>query len=113
MIDRLNKLCKWRTVLAGWHGGTKAMNADGAKAMRDLMDKWLIMRAETNALAELLIEKGVFTQQEFTGQLHNEAQLLDQAMEKQFPGFRTTAVGVEIYDPKLAAETTRRLGFPP
>lgn len=113
MIDRLNKLCKWRAVLAGWHAGTKSMSSPGTQAMRDLMDKWLVMRAESNALAELLIEKGVFTQAEFTGQLHNEAQLLDQAMEREFPGFRTIESGIEIYDMNLAGETMRRLGFPP
>lgn len=112
MIDRLNKLCKWRSLLAGWHLGSRPDNAPGVPAMRDLMDKWLVMRAEMNAVAELLIEKGVFTSEEFRGQLQNEAQLLDQQLERMFQGFRTTATGIEVYDSQLAKETMTTLHFP-
>lgn len=116
--DTLNKLCKWRSVLAGWHTGSKAlMKTDGTPvpgvaAMRDLMDKWLIIRSENNALASLLIEKGVFTASEFTDAIHAEASLLDKAMEQKFPGFRTQPYGVEIFDLPLARQTMARLGFP-
>jgi hypothetical protein len=113
MIDPLNKLCKWRSVLAGWHAGTQSMQSTGVQAMRDLMDKWLVMRTESSALAALLIRKNVFTAEEFTDQVHREAAELDRAMERVFPGFRTVEHGVEIYDLDHAQETMRRLGFPP
>lgn len=112
-MDPLNKLCKWRQVLAGWHHGTKAMNANGNLAMRDLMDKWLIARCEATAIATLLINKGLLTSEEVKDAIFQEATLLDMDMEKQFPGFRTDETGVVIYDTKLAHKTTKDLGFPP
>ncbi len=113
MIDPINKPCKWRTVLAGWHNGTQSLETQGCKAMRDLMEKWLIMRAETSAFAAILIEKKVFSAEEFRSAVHREAALLDKSMESMFPGFRTTEIGIQIYDLKLANETMRKLGFPP
>lgn len=117
-IDSLNKLCKWRMVLAGWHTGSKALLTPtgtpnpGVKAMRDLMDKWLIMRAETNALAGLLIKKRVFTSEEFTAAILREADHIDHDMERVFPGFRTSEEGVVIYDLDMARKTVADLGFP-
>lgn len=112
MIDKLNKLCEWRTVLAGWHHGTRSINSPGPQAMRELMDLVLILRAEGNAVAALLIQKGVFTATEYTEQLQKEAEFLDQQMSAFFPGFRTSEVGIEIYDVPLARSTMARLGFP-
>lgn len=117
--EALQKLCKWRAVLAGWHIGSRTLSAadgyasPGVPAMRDLMDKWLVMRAENSAIASLLIKKGVFTATEFTKELNVEAQLLDTEMERLFPGLRTTLDGVAIYDLDMARETMRAKGFPP
>lgn len=113
MSDMLQKLCKWRTVLAGWHGGSMGKDAPGCRALRDEAEMRLLMRAELNALAGLLIAKGVFTAEEFTRQLDIEAAHLDRSYERRFPGFRTTPDGVDIYDTDMAHETTKRLGFPP
>jgi hypothetical protein len=118
-LDPLNKLCKWRMILAGWHKGTQGLRTaegtatPGLSAMRDLMDKWLIMRTETSALAALLIAKGVFSHEEFSAAVYHEASLLDNDLEAVFPGFRTTDEGVHIYDIGLANRTMARLGFPP
>lgn len=108
----LEKLCKWRTVLAGWHHGTRAMSEPGTKAMRDLMEKWLLMRAENNAMTGLLLAKGVFTAAEYDAALAREAALLDEDMERLFPGFQAMSTGLRI-DPRVANETMERLGFPP
>jgi hypothetical protein len=112
VIDNLNKLCKWRSVLAGWHNGTKTLNSPGTSAMRDLMDKWLIMRAEGSAIAALLVRKGIFSGEEFTDQVMAEAAILDRQLETVFPGFRTTENGVSI-DLAVAQETMRKKNFPP
>ena len=113
MIDALNKLCKWRTVLAGWHIGTKSMTEPGTKAMRDLMDKWLVLRSETTALITLLIEQKVISAEDFSNQVRIEAAFLDEAMEKMFPGFKSFDGGIHITDVGLAEQTMQRLGFPP
>ena len=107
----MEKLAKWRTVLAGWHNGTRSMEEPGTNAMRDLMDKWLCMRVENNALAGLLIEKGVIALEEYQARIEHEAEWLDASLAKRFPGFKSTPTGLSI-DPALAAETMRRLGFP-
>lgn len=117
-LDPMNRLCKWRTVLAGWHTGTKSLRTPsgtpepGVQAMRDFMDKWLITRVESNALAGLMIAKGVFTAEEFTLACYQEAVHLDAQLQRQFPGFVTSDDGVTIYDMKLARKTMHDLGFP-
>jgi hypothetical protein len=117
-IDALNKLCKWRSVLAGWHRGTSSVMTGGkptpgVAAMRDLMDKWLIMRAENSAIVRLLVEQKVFDERQFRQALMDEAAALDKDMERIFPGFRTSEDGIVIYDPALARKTTEEKGFPP
>jgi hypothetical protein len=114
----MEKLCKWRAVLAGWHVGSQALldpsgkPTPGLQAMRDLMDKWLIIRVESNAIAVLLIEKGLISREVYLRQYEIEAHHLDKAMAGLFPGFRTTDLGIVIYDMELAMETITRLGFP-
>ena len=117
--SNLNKLRKWSLVLAGWHLGSKSM-IDGAghvmpgvRHMRDLMDRWLIMRVEISALTTLMIEKGVFTAEEFMTAANREAASLDSDLEDAFPGLRTTSEGVIIYNPDLARDTMIIKGFPP
>lgn len=111
--DPLNRLCKWRMLLAGWIAGTHSIDQDGTKGLRDLMDKFLIARCEGSAFAALAIKKGLFTEAEFRAQLDREADWLNTTYERLFPGFKTTNDGITIYDIDMARETTRRLGFPP
>lgn len=117
MIDPMNKLCKWRTVLAGWHTGSKALlnpqgkPEPGVQAMRDLMDKWLIMRVDNSAMAAILIKKGIVTAEEFTAQVYAEAEHLDAALTTLFPGFRSTENGMSI-DIEKALKTMADKGFP-
>lgn len=107
----MNKLCKWRSVFVGWMIGTKRGDEPGVQAYRDAVDFRLAARVELNALSTLLIEKGVFTREEFTAQVAIEAGLYDTQLEKLFPGYRTTDEGLSI-DPRVAAETNKRLRFP-
>lgn len=113
MIDPLNKLCKWRSIFAGWMFGTRAMDRPGTAAMRDLAEKWLIMRAENNAILGMLIEKKLFTSHDFEKRLMKEADWLDRDMERRFPGMKTTETGVVFYDMDMANKTMTDLGFPP
>jgi citrate synthase len=112
VLAALNKLCKWRTVLAGWHNGTQSIETAGNPAMRDLMDKWLIMRVETTTLTALLLDKGLVTQAEYQAQIVREAALLDQTMEEFFDGFRSTDHGLEIFDIQRANAMMAKRKFP-
>jgi hypothetical protein len=92
----LNRLAKWRTVLAGWQLGTRPQGDPESDAVRDHRELSLLLRAEVAALAALLIAKGIFTVEEFTRQVAAEAELLERALEKRFPGARATDDGITI-----------------
>ena len=96
MSDALNKLCKWRMVLASWQLGTRPNTDPECQAVRDQRELLLLLRVEVNTLVNLLTANGVFTVEEFTEQCDVEAGFLDRAYEKQFPGATTALDGVHI-----------------
>ena len=102
----MNKLAKWRSVFAGWQLGTRAKGDPECDAVRDHRELSIIMRAEMTALVTLLIEKKVFTVEEWSTALEKEALQLDHNYELRFPGFKTSQHGVEM-DVKVAVETTK------
>lgn len=111
MTDRpnLNRLAKWRALLAGWQLGTRPKGDPESDAVRDHREATLVHRAELSALAALLIDKGVFTGDEFAAAVEREADLLCTQMEARFPGIRATDHGLEL-DPAQAVETMK--GWP-
>lgn len=106
VIKELNRLCKWRTVFAGWQLGTRPTHDPECQAVRDQREVLLLLRVELSALTNVLITKKVLTLEEFQLQLLTEVQHMQANLEKRFPGFKATDTGVSI-DPKLAAETTK------
>ena len=93
-FEALNRLCKWRSVFAGWQLGTRTDTDPEARAVRDHREVTILLRAEVSALVALLIEKGVFTVEEFNQQCIVEAEHLERAYEKKFPGFKATDSGM-------------------
>lgn len=112
LTDALNKLAKWRKFFASWQLGTRPDTDGEYKAVANLRELFIILRAEQSALTGLMISKGVFTQQEFQDALEAEAKQLDADYEHAYPGFSTSLIGLHLKLPE-AAETMRRLGFPP
>lgn len=106
VYDALNKLTKWRSVFAGWQLGTRLMDDPESQAVRDHREVTLLLRAEVSALVFLLIEKGVFSGDEWERRLETEALELDKLLEKRFPGISTGPDGVHFDLPK-AAETMK------
>ncbi len=102
----LNKLCKWRSVFAGWQLGTRPSTDPECQAVRDHREVTMLLRTEMNALTALLIEKGVIKQEDFQDQLLIDAELLDKQYEERFPGFKTSHDGVDI-DVQKAAQTMK------
>lgn len=102
----LNKLCKWRSVFAGWQLGTRPKTDPECQAVRDQREAWLLLRAENTAFLRILFEKKICTVEEFQQALLIEAQALDESLEQRFPGFKTTEDGIDM-DVKVAAETTK------
>ncbi len=110
--ESLNRLAKWRSILAGWQLGTRPRGDGESEAVRDHREVTILMRAELNALTRVLIDAGVIEQEAFTRACGEEAEYLSSAYEAKFPGAKATDDGMDI-DVKQFAETQRRLGFPP
>ncbi len=103
--DTLNKLCKWRSVFAGWQLGTRIKGDAECDAVRDHREVTILLRAEVNALTGLLLKKKLFTETEWIEALKAEAELLDKDYERKFPGITTSLLGT-IYS-KEAQETVK------
>jgi len=104
-IDWVNRLGKWRTIFAGWQLGTRMKGDAECDAVRDHREATLIMRAELNALAQLLVDRGVFTAQEFSDQLNIEAERYCTTLSERFPGITATDDGLTMT--AKAADTMR------
>jgi hypothetical protein len=95
-INWVERLGKWRTVFAGWQLGTRPKGDPECDAVRDHRDVTMVLRAEMNALVGLLVEKGLFTAEDFTNRMQEEAKYLCEQYERRFPGFKATDYGLDI-----------------
>lgn len=102
----LNRLCKWRSVFAGWQLGTRLDTDPESQAVRDHREVTMLLRAEVNALTKCLIDAGVITPRSFTEQVILEAEHLDSAFARKFPGISATDDGI-VYELPRAAETMK------
>ena len=76
------------------------LNTDGNyKAMIDLLERSYFLRAEVNALASLLIAKGVFTHPEFAKQVEEEMRIYFKACAAEWPELEFTPTGITVLDP--------------
>jgi hypothetical protein len=107
----LNRLAKWRSIFAGWQLGTRSMDDGECLAVRDHREVTIMLRAEVNALTAMLIQKGVFSADEFQAILSVEADDLSEHYSRKFAGARANDDGIEI-NPQIWAETIKRLKFP-
>lgn len=96
MLKALNKLTKWRSVFAGWQLGTRSDTDVEAKALKDHREQSMVLRVEVTALVGLMLEKGVFTLEEFQNAVALEAGELEKMLERKFPGFRATDDGMSM-----------------
>lgn len=106
---RLEKLGKWRSLFAGWQLGTRPDSDPECQAVKDHREVTILLRTEVNALTALLIEKGVFTAEEFDIQVGDEAKALDEAFQKRFPGVTSTEHGLS-FDISRADEISTWMG---
>jgi hypothetical protein len=92
----LERLCKWRSLFAGWQLGTRPGDDPESQAVRDHREATILLRAELSALTRLLVEAGVFTAAEFSVAVGNEAEELNASYEERFPGVTATANGLSF-----------------
>jgi hypothetical protein len=77
VADALNRVAKWRGVLAGWQLGTRAKGDPESDAVRDHREATILLRVEVTALTGLLLEKGLITQEELQNAYEGEANFLN------------------------------------
>lgn len=104
--DAIQRLCKWRSVFAGWQLGTRLADDPECKAVKDHREVTILLRVEVNALTQLLLAKRVITAEEFTRQLAEECEYLNTAYERKFPGMKAELDGIH-YELPRAAETMK------
>ena len=92
----LERLGKWRVLFAGWQLGSREKGDPEGDAVRDHREATLLLRAEVSALTGLLLDKGVCTQDELSDAVAVEADLLNAALERRFPGVTAHAEGLTL-----------------
>lgn len=102
----INRVAKWRTIFTGWQLGTRVKGDPEADAVRDHREATIMLRLEVSALAALLVKKGLFTADDFTRAVAEEAEHLNLAYEKRFPGIKATDEGMVLTFPE-ANETMK------
>lgn len=95
----VQRLAKWRSLFAGWQLGTRPKGDPECDAVRDHREVTILLRAEVTALTGLLIRKGLFTAEEFTEALGEEALQLEADYQRRFPGVQATDDGLN-FDPR-------------
>lgn len=99
----LNRLAKWRGLLAGWQLGTRPLGDPESDAVRHHREGTLLLRAEATALVSLLIEHGVFTEEEWLERLRKAALDLESTYQRNFPGVKATDEGLSYDLPAIRA----------
>lgn len=95
-VDALNRLAKWRGLLAGWQLGTRPKGDPESDAVRDHREATLLLRAEVSALAGILLRKGLITADEWEATLEGEANALSEMLSQRFRGVRATDEGLSL-----------------
>jgi hypothetical protein len=90
----LNRVAKWRTLFTGWQLGTRPKGDPEGDAVRDHREATILLRVEGNALIRVLLDKGIITQDEWAAALRDEADFLNDAYAKRFPGVTANANGL-------------------
>ena len=98
-LEALNRVAKWRGLLAGWQLGTRPKGDPESDAVRDHREVTILLRVEATAVIGLLLRKGIITQAEWEAELAMEADQLSDAYASTFPGVTATAYGL-IIDPR-------------
>ena len=93
-IRALNRVAKWRTMYAGWQLGTRLKGDPECDAVRDAAEARILLRVEVSALARLLVDAGVFTEEQWNDQLAVEADALNAMLAKKWPGVTATDFGL-------------------
>jgi hypothetical protein len=112
VFDVMNRIVKWRSILAGWQLGTRPKTDGACRAVRDHRELSMLTRVDVNAITNLLLKKGLITEKELLEQTLVEAEAYEKGLQARFPGLKATDEGMSLQMP-LAAETLKKYNFPP
>lgn len=90
----VNRIAKWRALFTGWQIGTRPKGDPECDAISDHRELTILLRVEGNAMAGLLMRKGVFTQAEWQQAVIDEVELYEADLEHRFPGVKATDDGL-------------------
>lgn len=93
--------------------GTVRTTKGRYKAMMDLLERCYFMRAELNAIAAILIDKGVVTREEFLTQHVAEFERYLAALRKEWPEIEVSTTGYTIKDVDALQRRTKSESWPP
>lgn len=93
--------------------GTVRTTEGRYKAMMDLLERCYFMRAELNAIAAILIDKGVVTREEFLTQHVAEFERYLAALRKEWPEIEVSTTGYTIKDVDALQRRTKSESWPP
>lgn len=101
MSDRtdaaMQRITKWRVHFAGWQLGTRVKGDPECDAVSNHREATIMLRVEVTAITGLLLRKGIITVEELDRAIGDEADELEAAFEKRWPGARATEEGL-TYD---------------
>lgn len=107
----MNKLSNWKVVYANWQLGTRD-GTDGAfQAIQDAKLSDLNSNIKLDALVQLLIERGLISEEALLAEQIEVANKLEKSLEAKFPGATATDTGM-VYDESAFENTKEQLGFP-
>lgn len=92
--------------------GTLSSEDGRYKAVVDLSERSLFTRAEMNAVARILIDKGVVTQAELTAVMVEEYRHLVAAVGKTWPELTVEEHAIHVTDLPAHAARAKREGWP-
>lgn len=120
ILDRSEAIFSWAMKLrqigrvhVGRITGTCSNNRGDYKTLIHLVERTMFLRAEVNALTQLLIKKGVFKEKEWERQWEIEIQNLFHGYAKDFPEIEFTDKGFIIKDKDALYARSMKEEWPP
>lgn len=104
----VNRLCRFKTVLARWQLGSGNLESDPEfDAVCDQRALLLILRAEVNALLSLLVDTRIIKHEDFDRELQATANRDNTNLSLRFPGYYGTDEGLAV-DVRIAEATNKK-----
>lgn len=112
VIKAYNRLRQFGRLDFGRIFGTAGRENGRYRAMMGLFERSFAARVELNALVSLLVDRGVFTADEWLLAQKEEAAYLLELLAKEWPEVEIHSDGFVVKDVKALHERSKREGWP-